>query len=243
MLKNMNLKKEDVLKYVCGEHSPLERTMYLIGANALEGANISRAKFSDEDNKVVLDTIGEMESRIEALRELATEAPSWIMEMLTENKSEWVKEFSKRIDDANSVSEIMKVIDQIDDKIEDINDTLNDDMTLKGFVRKALKAGLIAGALATGIGAVAAAAGVGAIANTVQINRGKSLLRQVLNEMYTLRKKAIVKRDKIRKEEYHDHREGSNDSIEHDDESYGGSDADESGITSAFEFADTLLNM
>jgi len=249
MLKPMHLSYEDVLAYMCDKPSELTRVMNMASVNALEGADLSKFQFNKEDSKVILSVIDALESKIEAVKDrvLATESPNWIIEMLTEDRSKWPKEFAERINNAATVAKIMSIIDDIDDKIEEIKESLDDEITLKSFTRKALKAGVIiaAGAATGGIGAVAAAGAAGV--NSVMIDKGKQKLRLVMNELYNIRRKAIARREELRKQEYaNDPNHDTYDKTKNEDSGYGaddGDDADESGDVASFKMIDKLLNM
>ena len=246
MLKALNLKYDDVLAYMCDKPSELTRVMNMASENALEGADLSKFSFNKEDSKVIMTVIDTLETKIEAIkgRVLAAESPNWIIEMLTEDRSGWPKEFADRINNAATVAKIMTIIDDIDDKIQEIKESLDDEETLKSFTRKALKAGIIVAALSNPVTAVAAAGA--AAANTVSIDKGKQKLRLVMNELYNIRRKAIARRDELRKQEYsNDPNHDTYDKTKNEDSGYGADDddADESGVVASFKMVNKLLNM
>jgi hypothetical protein len=226
MLKSLNLSRDDVVKFILGERNDLRTTVERLLVAANEGTNLEDATFSPADNKVVLETLDAMQFRMEMLKNMtvANEGPvEWVVELLTEDKSRWVNEYYKDINEAKTVPDIMKVIEEIDKKIDEIKDILEDNVTLRSFLRAIIKAGIItvgasvAGAAGAGVGIIAA------LANSSYINKGKSMLRQVQNELLTLRRKALTKREQLRKEQYADHRDEGLDNIPEDDdeESYG----------------------
>jgi len=246
MLKALNLKYDDVLAYMCDKPSELTRVMNMASENALEGADLSKFSFNKEDSKVIMSVIDALETKIEAIkgRTLATESPNWIIEMLTEDRSSWPKEFADRINNAATVAKIMTIIDDIDDKIQEIKESLDDEETLKSFTRKALKAGIIVAALSNPVTAVAAA-GAAAV-NTVSIDKGKQKLRLVMNELYNIRRKAIARRDELRRQEYsNDPTHDTYDKTKNEDSGYGADDddAEESGVVASFKMVNKLLNM
>lgn len=247
MLKALNLKYEDVLAYMCDKPSELTRIMNMASINALEGADLSKFSFNKEDSKVILSVIDALETKIEAMKSvtMATESPNWIIEMLTEDRSGWPKEFAERINNAATVAKIMTIIDDIDDKIQEIKESLDDEVTLKSFTRKALKAGVIVASLANPVTAVAAAGA--AVLNSNAIDKGKQKLRLVMNELYNIRRKAIARRDELRKQEYaNDPNHDTYDKTKNEDSGYGGDvddDADESGVVASFKMVNKLLDM
>lgn len=248
MLKALNLKYEDVLAYMCDKPSELTRIMNMASTNALEGADLSKFSFNKEDSKVILSVIDALETKIEAMKSvtMATESPNWIIEMLTEDRSSWPKEFAQRINNAATVAKIMTIIDDIDDKIQEIKESLDDEVTLKSFTRKALKAGVIAAATMTNPVAGIAAAGA-AVLNSNTIDKGKQKLRLVMNELYNIRRKAIARRDELRKQEYaNDPNHDTYDKTKNEDSGYSGDtddDADESGVVASFKMVNKLLDM
>jgi len=250
MLKALNLSHEDVLAYMCDKPSELTRVMNMASAVALEGADLSKFKFNEEDSKVILSVIDNLETKIEAIKDrtIASESPNWIIEMLTEDRSKWPREFSERINNAASVAKIMKIIDDIDDKIQEIKDSLDDEITLKSFTRKAIKAGVIVASLSNPITAVAAA-GAAAV-NSVAIDKGKQKLRLVMNELYNIRRKAVARREELRKQEYsNDPNHDTYDKTKNEDSGYGQTtgidddDAEESADVASFKMIDKLLDM
>lgn len=225
MLKSLNLSSNDVEQFVLGKRNDLRTTVERIMVAANEGTDMSGATFSTADNKVVLNTIDAMQNRIDILRSMTVAnegAVEWVVELITEDKTRWVNEFSKRINECRTVPDIMNVIEDIDKKIDEIKDILENNATMRSFLRAIIKAGVITiGASVAGV--AGAAVGItAALANSMYINKGKSMLRQVQNELFTLRRKAMTKREQLRKEQYHDHREEGMDSIpEDEDDEYG----------------------
>lgn len=229
MLKSLNLSDEDVKSFVLGEKNELRTTVERVFVLANEGANMEeKAQFSKEDAKVIRRNIEDMQNRIDILKSMTVAnegVASWMKEVLTEDKSHWIAEFSNRINSAHTTAEIIKVIEDLDKKIDDCRDVLEDNVTIRSVIRVLIAAGVISVGAAVA-GAIGGAVGIAAaVASSANINKSKTMIRQVQNELLTLRKKALNKRDQLRKTEYHDYREDGNDSIdeatEDDDFSYG----------------------
>jgi hypothetical protein len=221
MLKSLNLSSADVVDFILGKRNDLRTTVERIMVAANEGADMSPATFSAADNSIVINTLEDIQNRIDILRTMTVAnegAVEWVVELVTEDKSRWVNEFSKKINECHTVPDVMKVIEEIDKKIDEIKDILENNATMRSFLRAIIKAGVITiGASVAGV--AGAAVGVAAaLANSSYINKGKSMLVQVQNELFTLRRKAISKREQLRKEQYHDHREDGMDEIPEDDD-------------------------
>jgi hypothetical protein len=235
MIKPLNLRESDVIAFLSGQHGQLEKIMETITSAALEGADTSRAKLNETDSKVVLCAIESVEARIKVARMLlATEAPNWLITVMKEDRTSWVKEFKKEIEEAETLPKILRIIDDIDKKIEECKDTLDDQMTLTRFTRRAIYAGLIIGAAVlnpiAGAGTAAAT-----VINERNINKSKSLIRNTMNELMNLRRMAEAKRGKLRKETSNSSRDDSNDD---DNDDY----SEESGIASSFKIAKDLIS-
>jgi hypothetical protein len=240
MIQRLNLNKEEVENFLSGKEGRIRSivTSYFMNiANESASFDEAQVKLCAEDSRVVSSVIDDFRYRLEILDSMlepAQEGPNWIVELFTEDKTKWVSEYSKRINEAYTISQIMKVIEQIDSKIDEIKDVLEDNVTFRKFLRMAIKAGVIT--IAAGVSGVAGAAAiVAALANSSYINRGKSLLRQVQNELLTLRRKAISKRDALRKTEYKNHRDEGMD----DD---GGDDSEDDEFGSESVIISRLLN-
>ena len=221
MLKSLNLSSADVVDFILGKRNDLRTTVERIMVAANEGVDMSPATFSAADNSIVINTLEDIQNRIDILRTMTVAnegAVEWVVELVTEDKSRWVNEFSKKINECHTVPDVMKVIEEIDKKIDEIKDILEDNATMRSFLRAIIKAGVITIG-ASVAGAAGAAVGIAAaLANSSYINKGKSMLVQVQNELFTLRRKAISKREQLRKEQYHDHREDGMDEIPEDDD-------------------------
>ena len=208
MLKNLYLKKGDVLDYLGGRAgllaTELNKTFDSILAS--ESADFDKdAQFQTLDAKLIVSVIDEVESRIDTLKAmtLGHEAalPGWLKEILFEDRRHLIKEFETKINNAQTVQNVVKIIDDIDEKVDEIKETLEDETTFNSFLRGALKVGGVAAGFILNPIAGIAALGV-ALHNNHNIDKAKSLLRQVQNELMTLRRKAIQKRDQIRRDEY-----------------------------------------
>ena len=235
MIKPLNLRESDVIAFLSGQHGQLEKIMETVTSAALEGADTSRAKLNETDSKAVLCAIESVEARIKFARMLlATEAPNWLITVMKEDRTSWVKEFKKEIEEAETLPKILRIIDDIDKKIEECKDTLDDQMTLTRFTRRAIYAGLIVGAAVlnpiAGAGTAAAT-----VINERNINKSKSLIRNTMNELMNLRRMAEAKRGKLRKETSNSSRDDSNDD---DNDDY----SEESGIASSFKIAKDLIS-
>jgi len=221
MLKSLNLSSADVVDFILGKRNDLRTTVERIMVAANEGTDMSPATFSAADNSIVINTLEDIQNRIDILRTMTVAnegAVEWVVELVTEDKSRWVNEFSKKINECHTVPDVMKVIEEIDKKIDEIKDILENNATMRSFLRAIIKAGVITIG-ASVAGAAGAAVGIAAaLANSSYINKGKSMLVQVQNELFTLRRKAISKREQLRKEQYHDHREDGMDEIPEDDD-------------------------
>jgi hypothetical protein len=237
MIKPLNLRESDVIAFLSGQHGQLEKIMETVTSAALEGADTTRAKLNEADSKAVLCAIESVEARIKVARMLATEAPNWLITVMKEDRTAWVKEFKKGIEEAETLPKILRIIDDIDKKIEECKDTIDDQMTLTSFTRKAIYAGLIVG---TAVLNPIAGAGTAAatVINEGNINKSKSLIRSTMNELMNLRRMAEAKRGKLRKETSASSKSSSDDSNDDDNDDYG----EESGIASSFKIAKDLIS-
>jgi len=246
MLKKLNIKEEDVIAFIEGKKSPLHTVVTQINLAASEGVALDKAIFCEEDAKIVRNTMVTYQDRLEMLEAMtpaSEDGLGWISELFTENKTEWINTFTKRINDAKNVGAMVTIINDIDKKIQDCKDTLEDKSTFRKFLRRALKVGTVAGVtmVAGGIAGIAALAA--ALGSSVYIAKGKSLLRQVMTELMTIRRKAIEKREKLRKEAFTEKpKDAGSSSDNHEDDSGNDTGDDEDFGAESTKVIDSILD-